>query len=625
MEHDVLRLSEADSLYKTGRYDFHPYFYVFFDSLPNRPIEEVSDPDFQQHFFKDSSYLSKSYLGDRNRGINGLWGRLTLYADYERDQEWLISFNAGFFDLYTPDGSGHYESRRSGFGIPINDQEFGDSYGFLPCLSLYLPAQDTLTLFVKLKAVGISLFHPTHKTFDQTVFKPHAYAAKDRQVRFFDALVIGILLGVAIYHLIIFLYQRKRVSLFFSLFVVNMLFLMFLSHTYLQEFFFQETTIRRVSLMVAINWFFWYLFHYLFSRDFLQLPQYLRWGDRIWLGLILFDLLTILIALGKMFLPEDWALVSALRAIPLVMIRVWEQTLLNWVSIALALVLALKGHKAARIYLVAMLAAVLQEFVNSPNAFFGLFPLPEWIHGYAGRIITVLLFAMGIARQLKTLEEEKLAAKQAEAQEKSENQRMRELDDFKTRFYTHITHQFRTPLTIILGMAEQIRQHPTNWLNQGTKMIEHNGRRLLLLVNQILNLSKLEAGSLPVKRVQGNVVPYIRYLVESFHSFAQQKNLHLKFETPLESLVMDYDPEKLMDVLSNLIANAIKFTPVGGTVKVLVDIHENKQLQIQVADTGPGYQGNRFAPDFLTASISRPTRVPPIRAVGSAWPSARNW
>ncbi|MCO6480342.1 MAG: tetratricopeptide repeat-containing sensor histidine kinase, partial [Phaeodactylibacter sp.] len=146
-----------------------------------------------------------------------------------------------------------------------------------------------------------------------------------------------------------------------------------------------------------------------------------------------------------------------------------------------------------------------------------------------------------------------------------EARRLKELDAFKTDLYTNITHEFRTPLTVILGMAEQIRGQA-----KIRRLIRRNGQALLNLVNQMLDLRKLEVGALKLEMAQADAIPFLRYLCESFHSSAEAKDIQLSFHTDTDSLLMDYDPERLRQVVSNLLSNAIKFTPTGGKVKLLV-------------------------------------------------------
>ena len=94
----------------------------------------------------------------------------------------------------------------------------------------------------------------------------------------------------------------------------------------------------------------------------------------------------------------------------------------------------------------------------------------------------------------------------------AENRRLKELDAVKTTLYTNITHEFRTPLTVILGMVKQIREHPKKWYFQGLDMIERNGNNLLRLVNQMLELRKLESGTIKVNWVNGDIIQYLRYI-----------------------------------------------------------------------------------------------------------------
>ncbi len=176
----------------------------------------------------------------------------------------------------------------------------------------------------------------------------------------------------------------------------------------------------------------------------------------------------------------------------------------------------------------------------------------------------------------------------------AENRRLKELDAVKTRLYTNITHEFRTPLTVIAGMADQIAENPGRWLPEGVQSIKRNSEQLLRLVNQLLDLRKLEAGKMPLRLVQGDVLAYLRYLVESFHSQARAKQVKLDFAAALPELVMDYDPDKLQQIVSNLLSNAIKFTPTGGEVVVRADLLP---------------AGNHGGPLPVTGSAAHPRRL----------------
>ncbi|MDC6390715.1 ATP-binding protein [Maribacter sp. PR1] len=171
--------------------------------------------------------------------------------------------------------------------------------------------------------------------------------------------------------------------------------------------------------------------------------------------------------------------------------------------------------------------------------------------------------------------------------QKAEALRLKELDAVKTRLYTNITHEFRTPLTVILGMAHQVLDNPKAHLQQGLDMIIRNGRNLLLLINQILDLSKLEGGKLNLHYQQADIVSFLNYIAESFHSLAADKGIKIHNLSEVDELVMDYDEIRFQQIVSNLISNAIKFTPNGGHIYISNKVEENLFI-LSVKNTGVG-------------------------------------
>jgi signal transduction histidine kinase/DNA-binding response OmpR family regulator len=180
--------------------------------------------------------------------------------------------------------------------------------------------------------------------------------------------------------------------------------------------------------------------------------------------------------------------------------------------------------------------------------------------------------------------------------EKDKAESLRELDEFKTKLYTNITHEFRTPLTVILGMTEQIEEEPEKWLKSGLGKIKESSQNLLHLVNQMLDLARLEAGAMPMKMVQNDVIRHLRFLVESFQSMAERNHIHLSFQSEESSFLMDYDPEKLKRIVSNLLSNAIKYNKPEGEVRIGIRTSsgEGDFLIIEVQDTGMGIPQERL-------------------------------
>lgn len=177
--------------------------------------------------------------------------------------------------------------------------------------------------------------------------------------------------------------------------------------------------------------------------------------------------------------------------------------------------------------------------------------------------------------------------------EQQEAKRIKELDTVKTQLYANITHEFRTPLTVILGMAQQVKAKPTEHLDSGMDMIVRNGNHLLNLVNEMLDLSKLEDGKMTLHLVNGDVINFLRYIVESFQSLAvsQQKQFH--FLSGADELVVAYDAEKLRQIITNLLSNALKFTPAQGNVYISISQEAATEegyttMVLKVKDTGIG-------------------------------------
>ena len=178
-----------------------------------------------------------------------------------------------------------------------------------------------------------------------------------------------------------------------------------------------------------------------------------------------------------------------------------------------------------------------------------------------------------------------------EKQLEREKQHVVDLERAKSHLYTNLTHEFRTPLTVISGMTEQINLHPDKWTKRGTEMIQRNTKRMLNLVNQILDLNKLESGHMPVHRIHGDIVPYLAYITNSFATHAESKGItiHLIVDDPV--IELDYDPEKALNIASNIISNAINHTPEGGNIYVRLAIIEKSGapwIELKVKDTGAG-------------------------------------
>ncbi|MGI4832333.1 MAG: ATP-binding protein [Janthinobacterium lividum] len=181
------------------------------------------------------------------------------------------------------------------------------------------------------------------------------------------------------------------------------------------------------------------------------------------------------------------------------------------------------------------------------------------------------------------------------------------LDQEKTHFFTNITHEFRTPLTLMLGPAAQIaadtREPATR---QQAELVQRNAQRLLHLINQLLDLSRLEAGQQVLHPAPGEMVGFVRGLAGAFESLAQQRGIGYTFEADPPTLPVDFDADKLEKVVVNLLSNAFKFTPYAGMVMVRLredsspEPSNSRWIELLVRDTGSG-----IAPEQLPHVFDR--------------------
>lgn len=169
------------------------------------------------------------------------------------------------------------------------------------------------------------------------------------------------------------------------------------------------------------------------------------------------------------------------------------------------------------------------------------------------------------------------------------NRAMKQMEKVRSNFFTNVTHEFRTPLTVILGLLEQLQKGGMNReeLQKSIETISRQGQSLLDLVNQLLEVSKVRSEVGEPEWRTGDVVAYIRMLIENYQVYAQQKRVDLRFIPEEMSIMMDFVPEYLCKIIRNLLSNALKFTPKEGRVSLLMSRNKDK-LMIYVVDTGVG-------------------------------------
>ncbi len=169
-----------------------------------------------------------------------------------------------------------------------------------------------------------------------------------------------------------------------------------------------------------------------------------------------------------------------------------------------------------------------------------------------------------------------------------ESAQLRELDDMKSKFFSNITHEFRTPLTLITGPAEQIRAKTNDAQEKSlADTIVKNAEQMLQLINRLLDLSKLEAKAFILHQQKGIPADVIGSIVHSFENEAGKKGIQLSFEDKTNHLSCLFYADAVERILYNLVSNAIKFTQAGGKIAVVLSAKE-EMLLLVVKDNGSG-------------------------------------
>ena len=190
------------------------------------------------------------------------------------------------------------------------------------------------------------------------------------------------------------------------------------------------------------------------------------------------------------------------------------------------------------------------------------------------------------------------------------SEQLQEATNAKVNFFTNISHELRTPLTLIIGVTDELNhaQGRNGAASPQLKQIQQNSIRLLRLINQLMDFRKIESSKMQLYVAKYNVVDFIRAIGASFKPIANQRNIKYEIVTKTEEIDLWFDPDKLDKVIFNLLSNAFKFTPDGGsvTISILLDNYE-KVVKINIEDSGIGISEDEltkiFEPFYQTKNI----------------------
>jgi signal transduction histidine kinase/DNA-binding response OmpR family regulator/sugar lactone lactonase YvrE len=208
---------------------------------------------------------------------------------------------------------------------------------------------------------------------------------------------------------------------------------------------------------------------------------------------------------------------------------------------------------------------------NETPAVLDIIITPPWYRTSWARALYVLTAAaliLGVFRQILNRERMQLALEM----ERSESRHLQKLDQLKSQFFANISHEFRTPLTLLTAPLQRLQEDPASGNAELFQTMARNARRLARLIDQLLDLSRLEANQMPRHWRRGDWCQYLKVLSSSFATLAEQRQIVFTPRWPEQTPEAWYDPDILDKVLVNLLSNALKFTPAGGEVTLTVSL-----------------------------------------------------
>ena len=398
-----------------------------------------------------------------------------------------------------------------------------------------------------------------------------------------DFLVLGVLLVMSLYHLGLY-FQRKedRSSLWFSVFNAILALRMLLTEKYIQSWWPEpnETAFEWMmkfdyaTVFLAVPVFFFFL-----QTVFPWKPSHkLRWPVWIIAGLFLLTLIFPQRVYGPIAtFYFIWALIMSLWMLVGVFVVMKKEELGAGISFTGLLALMVGG-----IHDTLLAEGVIASMYLLPYAFIFFVIAQSYI------LVRRFSHAFHTAEHLSQNLAREVAVQTAQLEER--NKQLEDITRQRTLFFQNISHELRTPLTLIYGLLESVDQGdygPTGKnLQRPLASLQKNTRQLLRLINQLLDLSRIEAGQVKMNMQAVNISRILGELVESYQELAERKRIRLEVNLKPDVYVSG-DGEKLEKVFYNLMSNAMKFTPEGGRVEIAL-AQDTREAKIRFKDSGPG-------------------------------------
>ena len=581
-----------DTLYPV--HDLDPHLEILPDPEHIYDIEQVRSDSTLEYTSLDSLivYTSRGTpLLDFN---SAYWGKIQLSTNGNLE-DWIMLFEhiiiennawlkgVGKVDVYTfIDDQLHFH-KKSGTSYLPHEKEI-NNYWNQNEIYLDIPQGKIVDTYIRIEGSKSGIT----PSFNVSVRKPGytSYYPYATITEFLNTFMLGVSFIIFVYHFLRFLYTRQRLYLLFSVWVLLCTLIFSMVVSFSSEFLLKYFPGARLTLWTAISTsiFFSYWF---FGLKYVNTKEKYPILDK----LIKIYLIVVIIesTIMTIFAATGYQVAHASVGNHFIYI-----SLFSFIGLFLTISLILKKDTYARYFGIAASIGKLGFIIG------GLWAASIIRFEVDPFAVTFLLqmiafsFAMAYRHQQISLasQQQVLAAQKS----KIETARMKDLDEMKTKFFANISHEFRTPLSLITGPLDLAHKNSTAagergdhilLSNKSYNVIQKNTKRLQSLIDQLLELSKLESGHVHLNLVQGGIIKFLKSIVYSFESLAERKNINLNTSFPKDMEQAYYDKDKLEKIVVNFLSNSFKYTSNGGSVSF--SFHPNgENFVIEISDTGKG-------------------------------------
>ncbi|MCB0554220.1 MAG: response regulator [Phaeodactylibacter sp.] len=561
-------------------YSLSGYVYLMEESATYYTVEEVLAAGEQATF--------RPYTRSNEKLKSGVfyWAKVSLSNQLEESSgqsSWVMHIAPPFtwVEAYLVKSGRVVSQHHTGYFRPYSEKEFKPRVQ-PNLIQFQLTPGETAALYIRANASRPSM----PPDFELRLMPTDMFWAQIAKDYWSHALFLGFVLMMLLYNVILTFTARDKAHFFYSFYLITIagyhLYASRMLADWLGPFLFSSHP--QYLYFFKLVAYFGLAAYMGFIRYFLNLKQLLPGWDR-WFRLLMWLAIPVLALDAMLCIWSDFSPdIADLAIVPFTLAFLISTFLFLWP-------LYKTGDKKGYFVLAGIVAMGLGIFLTLVERF----QSPEYglLYYKTGSVLEIVAFALGLAysrrqevRDRQTARFELERSQLLRHQEHAEAERLKELNELKSRLYTNITHEFRTPLTVIMGMAAEVEDN-----EKAKNLILRNSANLLRLINQLLDLAKLESGKLELKFIQADIISYLQYVTESFQSMAAAKNIHLTFHSDEKELWMDFDEEKIQQISYNLLSNALKFTPEKGevTLQARRELMEGRSfLQFFVQDSGIG-------------------------------------